>query len=275
MKHVENQKKYTISDFSPTRRLLGDYYEIAGGFHRVMGLAEHDITDGRKRISELKEQGYNISLTSWVAKCVAKAVSEDKRFNTFHKGKRKTITFEDVDISVMVEIPKKDGEKVPYNHCIRNVDKKSIKEINEEIRAVQQKKIEEHEQLSRDSSKRNTRLYMIIPTFIRRIAMRIMLRNPFYINKLMGTVGISTMGETAKGISGWAVGFGDKTLNLFLGGIVKRVVETEKGFESREFYCITYLFDHSLVDGVPMTSLVARVNELIIEMYGIRDIDEI
>ncbi|MBN2154927.1 MAG: 2-oxo acid dehydrogenase subunit E2 [Candidatus Lokiarchaeota archaeon] len=267
------QKNYTIRKFSPTRRIMTDYYEIAGENHRVMGLVELDISKGRKRIRELKEAGNKVSLTSWVAKCVGKAVSEDKRFNTFHKGNHKIITFNEVDMSVMVEIPKKDGGKVPFNHCVRNIDKKSILEINNDIRKIQEKKIEETEQLSRDSSAKYTGLYMLIPTFIRRIAMRQMLRNPFYVKKIMGTVGISTIGETFKGNTGWAVGFGDKTLNVILGGIVKRVVETENGIEGREFYCMTFLFDHSLVDGAPCAAFVARVAELLKEAYGLKDIN--
>lgn len=269
------EKNYTLRNFSPTRRIMADYYDVAGKNRRVMGLVELDITNGRERIRKLKEAGNVVSLTSWVAKCVGKAVSEDERFNTFHKGNRKIITFDDVDMSIMVEIPKKNGGKVPFNHCIRNIDKKSISEINKEIREVQEKKIEESEQLTRDSTSKNSGLYMLIPTFIRRIVMQRMLRNPFYVKKIMGTVGISTIGDIFKGNTGWAVGFGDKTLNVNLGGIVKRVVETEKGFESHEFYSMTFLFDHSLVDGAPCAALVAHVGELLKEAHGLQNINEI
>ena len=68
-----------------------------------MGLIEIDITDGWKRIREIKQkEKYSVTLTSWIAKCIAKAVSEDKRFNSYRKGKRKLVIFEDVDMSVMI-----------------------------------------------------------------------------------------------------------------------------------------------------------------------------
>ncbi|TFG21029.1 MAG: hypothetical protein EU530_01695 [Promethearchaeota archaeon] len=275
MRIMGKEKYCTIKNFSPTRRIMGDYYEVAGENHRVLGLVELDITDGRKRISELKKEGKKISLTSWIAKCVGQAVSEDKRFNTFLIGKRKTVTFDEVDCSVMIELTRKDNKKVPYNHCVRNIDKKSIAEINKEILGIQTKKLEENEQLDKDSKGNNPRLLMLIPTFIRRMAMRRMLKNPFYVKKIMGTIGISTLGEVFKGFTGWPVGFGDKTLNVNLGGIVKRVIETENGFESREIYNMTFLFDHSLVDGAPCAAFVARVGQLLKEAYGLQDINKV
>ena len=272
---MKKKINYTIKEFSPTRRIMEDYYEVAGEFHFVMGLVEIDITDGWKKIREIKEKdNYKVTLTSWIAKCIAKAVSEDKRFNSYRKGRKKLVIFEDVDMSVMVEIPRKDGKKVPYNHCIRNIDNKSVKEINEEILSIQKKKIEETEQLSRDKSAKYTNLYMLIPTFIRRMVMRRMLRNPFYVHKIMGTVGISTLGEVFKNNTGWAVGLRDKTVNVALGGITQRVIETENGFETRNIYSMTFSFDHSIVDGAPCAAFVARVSELIRNAYGIDNIDE-
>ncbi len=272
---MKKKINYTIKKFSPTRRIMADYYEVAGEFHFVMGLVEIDITDGWKRIREIKEkENYSVSLTSWIAKCIAQAVSEDKRFNSYRKGRNKLVVFEDVDMSVMIEITKKDGKKVPYNHCVRNIDKKSIREINDEIKAIQFKKIEETEQLSRDKSAKYTGLYMLIPTFIRRMVMRRMLRNPFYVHKIMGTVGISTLGEVFKDNTGWAVGLRDKTVNVALGGITKRVVETETGFESRSIYSMTFSFDHSIVDGAPCAAFVSRIGKLIRGAYALQNIDE-
>jgi len=268
-------KDYEVRNFSPTRRILSDYYMVAGEFHQVMGIVDVDVTDARKRIREIKENdNYYVSTTAWVAKCIAKAVSEDKRFNSFRKGSRKLIIFENIDMSVMIEIPKKDGSKVPYNHTIRNIDAKSVKAITEEIQSVQQKKIEDQEQLTRDSSSKYTWLYMVIPAFFRRIIMKRLLQNPFYVQKIMGTVGLSSFGESVKDLSAWAIPLRDKTLNIVIGGMTKKLVQTSTGVETHEFMHLTFSFDHNIVDGAPCARFVGRVNELMNHAYGLQDISE-
>ncbi|MHA1259830.1 MAG: 2-oxo acid dehydrogenase subunit E2 [Candidatus Heimdallarchaeaceae archaeon] len=126
---MEKKKDYQIKKFSTTRKILADYNDVAATFPRVQGLIEMDVTIAIQKIKEIEEEEeYKISFTGWVAKCVAKAVSENKRLNSYRKGRSKIIVFDKIDISVMVEVVTKKGKYVPFNHVLRDVESKSIKE---------------------------------------------------------------------------------------------------------------------------------------------------
>jgi pyruvate/2-oxoglutarate dehydrogenase complex dihydrolipoamide acyltransferase (E2) component len=267
---MKKDRKYTVRKFSTTQQIMNDYLEVSGSFPKVMGLVEINITEGRKKIREIKErENYSISLTAWTAKCIAKAVSEDKRFNSFRKGRNKIVVFDDVDMSVMVEILRKDGKKVPYNHTIRKIDTKSIKEITDEIREIQQRKIDEQEQLTRDSTSKFSSLYSLIPAFIRRFFIKRMIKNPFSVKKLMGTVGLTSLGGNVRNMSGYGIPLRDKTLNVMIGGITDKLVKEGNEIVTHECLNLCLQFDHALVDGAPAARFVKRINELMNSAYGL------
>jgi pyruvate/2-oxoglutarate dehydrogenase complex dihydrolipoamide acyltransferase (E2) component len=268
----KKKAKHTTRKMSVARRILADFNDVAATFPRVQGLVEIDITEGRKKIREYKEkENYNISLTSWIAKCISKAVKENPKLNSFRKRGKRIVIFEHVDISIMVEVITKDGKHVPFNHVIRKVETKSVKEITDEIRSVQTKKIEETEQITRDSSSFSG-LIMLIPRKIRQFFMKKMIKNPFYIQKLIGTVGITSLGMFAKNIFGYAVPFPDRTCNVALGGIQRVGWEVDGKLQPRDILSFTFLIDHNLVDGAPIARFISRVAELCGEAYGLQDI---
>ncbi len=268
----KNKNNYTVRKFSVARRILSDFNDVAAKFPRVQGIVEIDITDARKRINDLKEkENYNVSLTAWVAKCISKAVKENPRLNSFRKGGRKIIVFDNIDISVMVEVTTKSGKHVPFNHVIRKVETKSVKDLTDEIRAVQTKKIEETEQLTRDSSNFSG-LIMLIPKKIRQFFIKKLLKNPFYVKKLIGTVGLTSLGMFAKNIHGWAIPFPDRTCNVALGGMKRIGWEVDGKLQTRDILCATFLVDHNLVDGAPIARFISRVAEVMGQAYGLEDI---
>ncbi|MCE7743416.1 MAG: 2-oxo acid dehydrogenase subunit E2 [Candidatus Heimdallarchaeota archaeon] len=271
---MKSPKDYHKRKFSVNRQILADYNAVAASFSRIQGLIETDVTEALKIIKTIeKKDGYKVSFTAWVAKCISKAVSEDKRLNSYRKGRRKIIVFDKIDISIMVEITTKEGKQVPFNYVVRDVESKSVKEISDEIRAVQQKKIEEREQLTRGSSKFSN-LYLLIPGFIRRGAIKYMLTNPFRLRKLIGTVGITSLGKFVKNLSGWAVPFADKTLTVALGGMKKVVCEIEGKLQTKEYLCVTYMMNHDLVDGAPAARFISRCTELMETNYCLGDIEK-
>jgi len=269
---MTKEKNYHKRKFSANRIILADYNNVAASFHRVCGLIEIDVTKALKKIEEIeKKQNYKISMTAWVAKCVSQAVLEHKHLNSYRKG-RKLIVFDEVDISVVVEITTKNGKRVPFNHVIRKVETKSVKEITEEIRAVQQRKIEETEQLTRDNTTKYMGFYTLLPRFFRRFVIKRMLVNPFRLKKLIGTVGITSLGMFVKGQGGWAVPFADKTLNIALGGIREQAILRNGKVEEQRLLCTTFLIDHDIVDGAPAARFISRLSKL---MTGATYLDDI
>jgi len=267
---MKSKKDYHKRKYSVNRQILADYNAVASKNYRVQGLIEADVTEALQiRKAFEKKQGFKLSTTAWIAKCLSEAVSEDMRLNSYRKG-RKIIVFDKIDISVMIEIQTNNGKRVPLNYVIRDVKSKGVKEITDEIRAVQKKKIEEKDQLERGTSK-FTKLYLLVPRFIRRGVIRSVLKNPFKLRKLIGTVGLTTLGEFVSNLSGWAVPFADKTLNVAVGGMKKRAAEIDGKIQSRTFLCVSYLVDHDIVDGAPAARFIARATELIEKSFGLKD----
>ena len=131
---MPSQKNYHTRRYSPSRRILADYNDVAASFNRVSALVEIDITDALAKIEEIeKKEKYKVSMTGWVAKCVAQVCMENKPLNTYRKGKR-FIIFDEVDISIIIEITTKTGKKIPLNYVIRNAESKSVKEITDYTR---------------------------------------------------------------------------------------------------------------------------------------------
>ncbi len=270
---MSSKRDYHKRKYSVNRQILADYNAVASKFHRVQGLIEADITEALEIIKDIEmKEGYKISLTAWIARCISKAVSEDLRLNSY-RHRRRLIVFDKIDISVMIEIKTKDGKRVPFNHVIRDVESKTVREITDEIRAIQKKKIEEKEQLTRGSSKFSN-LYLIIPGFIRRGVIKMMLTNPFKLRKLIGTVGLTTLGEFVKNLSGWAIPFADKTLNVAVGGMKHRTIEKGGILVPQTHLCLTYLVNHDIVDGAPIARFIARATDLMEESFGLVDTEK-
>ena len=272
---MPKEKDYHIRKFSPTRRILADYNDVAASLNRVQGLIEIDITRALAKIEIIERKDkYKVSMTGWVAKCVSQVVSETKHLNSYRKGGRKLIVFDNVDISIIVEITTKSGKKVPYNYVIRKTETKSVKEITDEIRVAQEKNIGDKEQLTRGQSSYMA-LYSLLPRFFRRFVIRTIITNPFRLKKLIGTVGITSLGMFIKGQGGWAVPFPDKTLNIALGGIKEDAILRDGKLKERKSLCVTFLFDHNIVDGAPAARLVSRLTELLRNGTYLDDIEAV
>ncbi len=271
---MPKEKNFHVRKFSPTRRILADYNDVAASLNRVYGLIEIDVTEALEKIEKIeKNNNYKVSFTGWVAKCVSQAVIENKHLNSFRKGGRKLVVFDNVDISVIVEITSKSGKKVPYNYVIRKVETKSVKTITDEIRVAQDKKIDEKEQLTRDTSTYMS-FYSLLPRFFRRFVIRKIISNPFKLKKLIGTVGITSLGMFIKGQGGWGVPFPDKTLNIAIGGIKDSAVVRDGKLEERKLLCATFLLNHNIVDGAPGARFISRLTGLMRDASYLDDLEK-
>lgn len=255
--------KYEIKEFSLVRRILGELYEAAPNKTYMTGLVEIDVNKARKKIKDYEEKtGMKISFTGWLIKCVAQAVSENKKVHSYRWGRKKIITLEDVHISTMIERTSKEGKKVPITYVIRQAQNKTVLDISDEIRNVQEREIIEKNQFVEGTSRTMIKFYPLVPKFIRRMIMRFYLSNTeFFINNA-GTVSVTALGMFGQNLSGWAIPFGSNTLNIAVGGIKKKPVLEEGKVKNHDLLNISIQIDHKIVDGAPATRFVSRFAEL-------------
>lgn len=235
---------------------------VSGERHIMHGITEVDITKPRRLIREHhKRTGESLSLTAYVVACLARAVAEHPHLNSMRK-RGKLILLDDVTIVTLVE-RNPEGERVVEYLSIRAADKKSYRQIHNEIRAAQRKSGEPPGAIS------GLTWVRYIPSFLLRTFIHVMTRNVRWA-KRYGVVGVSNIGMFGDR-PGWGVSPSTTTVAVTVGGIASRPVIVEGGLEAREHLCLTISFDHDIVDGAPAARFTSRFLELLANGDALRD----
>jgi len=251
-----NKPAYSVEPFPPFRQLVMDGMVLASRKHLIHGLVEVDITKPRQCIREIKARtGESLSFTGFIVYCCAKAVDEDKHVQAYRDWRNRLILFDEVDVSLPVE-QSAEGQNDVIQILIRAANRKSVREIHQEIRQAQSKSLTE------TAWGRYLRWYVAVPAFIRRFIIRVANRMPPLVKKMNGTVLVTSVGMFGSG-AGWGIPLAGHTLCITIGGIVPRPTVSEARIENREHLCLTVSFDHDIVDGAPAARFIQRFKELV------------
>jgi pyruvate/2-oxoglutarate dehydrogenase complex dihydrolipoamide acyltransferase (E2) component len=256
-----SRETYTVAPFSTQRQVVVDSLDIARR-HVVHGLVEIDVTKARQFIRDYKTKtSETLSFTAFVAMCLARAVDAHKSVQAFRDWRNRLIIFDEVDVVVMIEAQ---VDRVAVPHIIRTANKKTFREIHDEIRAVQIQP-----QKSAQESGWLIRLGWIVPGFVRKFFLRLFTKNPHWMKKFGGTVVITSVGMFARG-GGWGIGMLPMhTLALTLGGIAEKPGVIDGRIEIREYLDLTISVDHDIVDGAPLARFARELVGLIESGYGL------
>jgi len=240
---MKSEKKYSNIPLSFNRRAVIASASVTSEKNTIHSFTEVDITKPRqymKKYNLLKEE--KLSFTSYIVACLAKTMGNYPQFNSFISG-RKIIQLKNVTISVLVERDI-EGENVPEPIGIEKAEIKSYLEIQKEIQSA---KIQKDEKLGSLS-----RLWWLsfIPSFLLKSFIKIADKN-ITMGVKYGKVAVTAVGMFSKEPL-WIIPHGSPTVLASVGSIIKRVVEVDGKFTSREHLCLTVSFDHNLVDGAPM-----------------------
>jgi len=260
--------------FPKSRRFVMDYVEAGRRKNHIPVLLELDVSTALELNRAIKGiTGEGLSFTGWIAKCIAQAVKEHKAVHAIRRGRKRLVIFQDVDISIPVEETLEGVEgptkKFPVPYLMREVDRKSVREIHTEIRAAQAHPIDPSSSLSLIQ-----RLVFSFPSPIRRLLIwRRRARDPFHVKKAMGTVALTSVGMFGRGARGsaWGIPIGAHPLIVLLGAIARKPAVVEGGIAARDFLSMTVLFDHDVVDGAPVARFLSRLRELIEGGYGLHE----
>jgi pyruvate/2-oxoglutarate dehydrogenase complex dihydrolipoamide acyltransferase (E2) component len=260
----DSQDAYTVVPFPKARHIYMDSLYLGQRKHTVYGLIEADVTTAREFIRQHKVRtGETLSFTAYLIACVGKAVERNKYMHAYRNWRGQLVLFDEVDVTSMFEI-EADGERLPLARVIRAANKRTYWEIHDEIRAIQAER-------KREKGLPYARLvwlYPLVPAFIRRLAYRVLLKNPHWIKRSIGTVQITAVGMFGEG-GGWAITRPFYTLAIAVGGIAERPTLVDGRIEAREFLSITLGFDHDIVDGAPAARFTQRLKEMLESGYGL------
>jgi pyruvate/2-oxoglutarate dehydrogenase complex dihydrolipoamide acyltransferase (E2) component len=260
---------YDIKEFPKSRLAIFDFCEIGLKKHYMQALIEMDVTEARRKIHALKRDGADISFTAWLLKCIGDVCAQYREIHAVRYGRLKTVMFDDVDISIVVE-REVNGAMVPLPYVIRKANEKSITGIFGEIEAAKKQSIRDESDFILGGRRRTAsmKVYYALPGFVRRLFIKSILRNPFRLKNEMGTVVLTALGMMGK-FKGWFVPIGVHPLEFCIGSIVKKPGVAKDKIEIREFIYITVLADHVAVDGAPAARALQKLTKMIESGYGL------
>jgi len=253
---------YQVVPYPRYMRFAAAAYQSVRRKPMIHGLLEADVTEARALLREHKARtGESLSFTAFLCACLGKAVDEHKAVQAFRLSGNRLILFDDVDICIRIE-REVAGQKYVVPYILRAANRKSFRELHEEIRAAQV--ADTHDRLTR---------FWFLPVALYRPFIwtftRIARSRPQVWKENMGTVGVTSLGMFGRG-AGWGIPLAAPTsLMVTVGGIGEKQTLVEGRVESREYLSLTISVDHEVVDGAPATRFTQRFKELIESGYGL------
>ena len=248
------------------RRFMAAAFRSARHTPIIHALLEVDVSKARAYLREQKAQtGESLSFTAFLIACLAKALDEHKAVQARRKGRKRLMLFDEVDVYTLIE-HEVAGQKLGINHIIRAANRKTVREIHQEIREDQQMDVE-----------KATSWLQFFPDWLFRpffwVFSVVGREYPQLWKQFVGTVGITSLGMFGKG-GAWGIPQALPTLMLTVGGIGEKPVLADGRLALREYLSLTISFDHDIIDGGPAARFTERLKELIESGYGLLDSTE-
>jgi pyruvate/2-oxoglutarate dehydrogenase complex dihydrolipoamide acyltransferase (E2) component len=247
--------RFDILRFPPERRVVVDAGYLGSGRHITYGLVEVDVTRARE-VRHLLSSGSNtrISFTAFLVASLARAITSTPKVQSYRDWRGRLVVFHDVDVVTMIE-PEPGAVAIP--HIIRNANRRTVRDISDEIRAIQAK--------PERSEQRGALIALAprVPRFMRLLFFWVVKKNPLWFKRLEGTVVVTSVGMFGKG-GGWGIGFlPTHTMGLTVGGISQKPGVHDGKIEVRQYLNLTLAFDHDIVDGAPAARFTRKFTELL------------
>ena len=235
---------YEIIPFPSERNPIVDAGYLAARRHVIHGLFEADVTRARALIQEQAAQGGRpISFTAFVVACLGRAIRAHPQVQAYFDWRGRLVLFKDVDVVTLIE-PEAGRAAIP--HIIRAADRKTPRQISDEIRLVQER--------PERSAQRGglVALGAKAPRWLRFLFYRLVKLNPRAFKQTAGTVIVTSVGVMFGKSGGWGIIFlPHHTLGVTVGGLAQKPGVYEGQIAIREYLSLTLSLDHDIVDGAP------------------------
>ena len=102
-----------------------------------------------------------VSFTAYLVYCLGHALDEHKSLHAYRRGRKKLVVFDEADVNTLLEKRKPDGSMVPVTYIVRAANRKSLAEVNHELRQASAS------DLYNDEGVRRRRKLMRLPRTVR------------------------------------------------------------------------------------------------------------
>jgi pyruvate/2-oxoglutarate dehydrogenase complex dihydrolipoamide acyltransferase (E2) component len=261
----KSNRGYTIEPFPRMQGIVRTIARVARHKYIIRGLVEIDVTRARQAIREHKARtGESLSFTAFLAACVGHAVDMNKSVHAYRNWRHQLVLFDDVDINIQVERDLQ-GQRSSLPLIVRAANRKTMRDIHEEIRAAQ----------AHPMSAREVKAYMhawvtLLPAFVQQMIFWVASKNPPLFKRNMGTVELNAIGMFGSR-GGWGMHIPFHTLSIVVGGIARKPGVVDEHIEIRDYLNMTINFDHDMIDGAPAARFTQQLIDLIESGYGLDD----
>lgn len=248
------------------RELVVDALTLGHQVHMAHGLVELDISRPLALIDEYKPQlPDGLSFTAFMVYCLGHAIGQHPMLHAYRKGRRKLVIFDDVDVNTLLEKRKPDGSLIPVFYIVRGADKKSLAQINHEMREASRSDLYD------DAGVRQRRRILRLPRPARRVIWWWLRRDPARLKQQWGTTAVSNVGSFISPRPSWGISISFLTSVLILGGMFDKVYWADGGPEPRRTLSATVTVNHDVVDGAPGARFGETLAQLIEGAAGLDD----
>ena len=261
--------RYTVVRPSFDRRFAMDAFAALPPSHPMIALLELDVTRATQAIADLQVDGVRVSLFAFLVHAIAKAIAEHPDMNLVRHGRR-LVRFEDVDVSVPVEVSTPAGN-FPREVVLRSAQTRSPSELYAELEAARHGHRRHGDLGAEDRRNRGlARAFGWLPRFVRIAILRLFMRNAFRIKQMAGTTLVTSVGKFAAipGF-GFTLMTGPRAATFAIGGVVDKPWVDHGRVVARSVLALSIIVDHDLVDGAPATRFARRLQELVESAAGL------
>lgn len=251
--------KFTTQRFPKSRIATIDISKIGKKKHHIAALLEIDVTASRMKFKKYKSENHKVSFSAWLVKVICHTINNHKTVAAYLESKRKIITFNDINVSYLIE-KEINGQKVPIPLVIEKANEKSIEDITYQISISKKELLTEDDIMLQHKSTQIERLYYLIPSFIRLLFWKLLLKSPKLAFKNMGSVAITSLGMMGK-INGWFLPISIHPICFGIGSIIRKPVVIDDKIDIGEILNMTVLIDHDVIDGGPMARFIKELSK--------------
>ncbi len=271
MKTPESEKTgYSIQLLPANSEWARELCEQGLKKHYIKALIELDVTKARSYVRHYrKETGINLSFFAWFVSCIADAIDRNRAVHACRCGRGKVVIFEDVDISMPIERVV-DGKRMPMPYVLRSANRKSVEAIHSEIEQAKDCPLSPEDLvLSKPMSKWLLKVFPSLPKIIKNMFWSRFLNNPFFMKRITGTVGVTSVAIAGK-TKGWALPISMQPICFALGSMTETLVTTKQNTpEKRDCLRVTILFDHDVIDGAPAARFISSLTKLVDQPHSV------
>jgi len=265
----DSDGRYEVFEPAFDRRQAMHIFEALPPAHPMLALLEFDVTVPLERIEAMRRRGVRVSLFAFVVHAIAVAISEHPDLNLLPHG-RKLVRFEDVDVSVPVEVKTAKG-RFPRELVLRRVQHRSPAELYAEIEDARGSHRSHGKLSARDRwSRRQMSMLRFVPGFVRRGVLRRYMNNAFLMKRRGGTTLVTSVGKYAS-IPGFACSLitGPRAAAFAVGGTVEKPWIHQGEVARRTVLPISIVLNHDLLDGAPAARFAMRLREILDSCKGL------